>query len=110
MVYKELEDLGYNQMEIEEIQQLGIAELVVSAHLSLEHPQSEEDAGAPAWATVCLALFSALLLTAPWAGVILEAQRKDAFQNEEIEKQPTGWTCGPTKNTCMLDDLYESYK
>ena len=72
MDYKELEDLGYSPLEIEELDKLGIAELVVSSHFSLELEQPEQDAAAPAWATACVALFSALLLTAPWAGVIVE--------------------------------------
>ena len=114
MDYKELEDLGYSPLEIKELNELGIAELVVSAHSELKNPAQKEETGAPAWATACVAVFSVLLLSAPWAGVIVEAQRKsvlrDAFQNEELDKQPTGWTCGPIRNSCMIDDLYESYK
>lgn len=84
MNYKELQDLGYTPLEIEEIQQLGIAELVVSAHsFSLGQPP-EESKGASAWATACLAVFSAVLLSAPWAGEVVSAVQEveEVFRQE----------------------------
>ena len=71
MDYQELEKLGYNSKEIEDIQELGVAELVVSAHSQMEIAQEEEVVvGAPWWATATLVLLSAVLLAAPWAAEI----------------------------------------
>ena len=101
MDYQELQDLGYSSLEIAELQQLGIAELVVAAHTRLETVAEEKEVeGAPWWATAALTLFTAALLAAPWAAEVTssvdsflkdsrkEAHRellREAFGEEKIE-------------------------
>jgi hypothetical protein len=72
MNYKELEKLGYNHLEIEQLQDLGIAELVLAQHAQMEAIAQEEEevVAAPWFATAALALFSVALLAAPWAAEI----------------------------------------
>jgi len=89
MNYKELETLGYTSHEIEELQNLGIAELVVDAHARMETVAEEKEVvtGAPRWATAAFALVSAVLLASPWAAEIsgsvnyfVENSRKEAHR------------------------------
>jgi hypothetical protein len=116
MNFKELETLGYSSFEIAELQDLGVAELVISAHARMETVAQEEkevEVGAPLWATTALALFSVALLAAPWAGEIGDLYRRERLAilmgKEVIEKQPVGWNCPGNRQSCYPEDMYERY-
>ena len=100
MDFKELENLGYSSFEIEQLQDLGIAELVLSQMEAVDQEDKEVVVGAPRWATAALSLLSAALLAAPWAAEIVgsvnsfldnsrkEAHRellKEAFRGEKVD-------------------------
>jgi hypothetical protein len=115
MDYQELETLGYTSVEIQELQQFGIAELVVAAHARMETVAKEEEevVGAPWWATAALAALTVILLAAPWAEEIGDLYRRERLAilmgKEILDKKPVGWNCPGNRQSCYPEDMYERY-